>query len=82
MNAKSTLFQNLWSLKAKTGVRLMSTLVLAVTLAGCSMTPCQEADADPEADQQRVAKDLAIPPDLLNPAIDNKPFNEAIKPAS
>lgn len=66
-------------LNAQSGIRLIGMMIVAIGLSACSSTPCQEDD--PESSQGVLAKDLAIPPNLLNPAIENKPFNEAVKPS-
>lgn len=61
-------------------LRVMGVMFVAVGLSACSSTPGREAESDPESAQAVLAKDLAIPPNLLNPAVENKPFNNAVKP--
>ena len=60
-------------------LRLMGVMFVAVGLTACSSTPSQEAADDPESAQAVLAKDLAIPPNLLDPAIKNKRFDDAVK---
>lgn len=82
MSSISTLLPMKRFLNYQTVIRMVPAMLLVMVSSGCSMMSCQQGETDPEADQQVVAKELAIPPNLIDPAMDNKPFNEAIKPAS
>ncbi|NCN43933.1 MAG: hypothetical protein CO158_06685 [Piscirickettsiaceae bacterium CG_4_9_14_3_um_filter_43_564] len=64
----------------QTVLRFIGLFSVAMVMSACSSTPCQEVADDPESSQAVLAKDLAIPPNLLNPAVENKLFNDAVKP--